>query len=412
MLCDIDCKREVPLTDNASGRDFVKAITGWSAISNNIFVWDYGINFDNQVSPFPNFHILQPNMKLFRDHHANMLFEQVNGAYGTDFAELRSYMICNLMWNPDQNADSLLTTFCDRYYHEASPYIKEYLRLQKEELLKSGIDLWIYDSPISHKKGMLRPEMMVIYNDLFDKAEKAVSLSGAIVWLRVRNARRSLMYSELELARTEPGGDVEVLTKKVEEFRQRMHGVVSLNERANAPSDYCDLYLKRFLPQKERNLAQGCQVRFINPPAKRYQAIADKALTDGLYGGSTYVESWIGWEGEDGSFIVDLGEDKDINSVSCDFLHQLGAWILLPKSVSYEVSTNSQPDQFVTFGQKFEFAEDRDISIKYVEGKAEEPTPVKARYIKVFVEAIGMCPSWHYGIGYPAWFFLDEIVVK
>ena len=28
MLCDIDCKREVPLTDNASGRDFVKALEG------------------------------------------------------------------------------------------------------------------------------------------------------------------------------------------------------------------------------------------------------------------------------------------------------------------------------------------------------------------------------------------------
>ena len=37
MLCDIDCKREVPLTDNASGRDFVKALEGWSKISDNIF---------------------------------------------------------------------------------------------------------------------------------------------------------------------------------------------------------------------------------------------------------------------------------------------------------------------------------------------------------------------------------------
>lgn len=59
MLCDIDCEREVPLTDNASGQDFMKAMEGWSAISKNIFVWDYGINFDNFVSPFPNFPILQ-----------------------------------------------------------------------------------------------------------------------------------------------------------------------------------------------------------------------------------------------------------------------------------------------------------------------------------------------------------------
>lgn len=410
MLCDIDCKREVPLTDNESGRDFVKAIKGWARISNNIFVWDYGINFDNQVSPFPNFHVLQPNMKLFRDCHANMLFEQVNGAYGTDFSELRAYMICNLMWNPDQNANELLNTFCDRYYQEASPYIKEYLRLQKEELIKSGIDLWIYDSPISHKKGMLRPEMMAKYNELFDKAEKAIEDKGDIIRQRVKEARLSLMYSELELARTEPGGDVEVMKKKVEAFRKASAGVKSLNERNNAPGDYCDLYLKRFLPQNEKNLALGSKVTFLKAPAKRYQPIAEKALTDGLYGGSTYVESWVGWEGEDGEFIIDLEKEQEITYASCDFLHQLGAWILLPKSVSYSISTDGV--NYEAFGKKFEFAEDRDLSIKYVEGFAEEKPAKKARYVKVYVETIGMCPSWHYGIGYPAWFFLDEVKVR
>lgn len=53
MLCDIDTKREVPLTDNESGRDFVRALEGWAKISNNIFVWDYGINFDNVVHRSP-----------------------------------------------------------------------------------------------------------------------------------------------------------------------------------------------------------------------------------------------------------------------------------------------------------------------------------------------------------------------
>ena len=40
---------------------------------------------------------------------------------------------------------------------------------------------------------------------------------------------------------------------------------------------------------------------------------------------------------------------------------------------------------------------------------ATSPSPVKARYIKVEIETLGLCPSWHYGVGYPAWFFLDEV---
>ena len=82
MLCDIDCDREVTLTENASGKQFVKAMEGWSAITDNIFVWDYGINFDNYLAPFPNFHILQDNIRLFKKNHATMHFSQIAGSRG------------------------------------------------------------------------------------------------------------------------------------------------------------------------------------------------------------------------------------------------------------------------------------------------------------------------------------------
>ena len=44
-----------------------------------------------------------------------------------------------------------------------------------------------------------------------------------------------------------------------------------------------------------------------------------------------------GWEGTDGAFIIDLGAPTAVHSISADFLHQLGAWILLPKQVKYSV---------------------------------------------------------------------------
>ena len=59
-----------------------------------------------------------------------------------------------------------------------------------------------------------------------------------------------------------------------------------------------------------------------------------------------------------------------------------------------------------------EFPEDRDISVKFVPATVTLAAPVKARYIRVVVKTLGLCPSWHYGVGYPAWFFLDEVVVE
>lgn len=410
MLCDIDCKREVPLTDNASGRDFMRALEGWARISDNIFVWDYGINFDNMIVPFPNFHILQKNLQLFKKNHATMVFEQVNGQRGTDFSEMRAYMLGKLMWNPNLNADSLMQTFLNGYYGKAGKYLYEYHKVLQGALLASNTDLWIYDSPVSHKDGMLNGHCMAVYQELFDKAEASVR-GDSMHLARVQIARLPIQYSELEIARTQTGLDKAAVERKLETFRERCakYHIVHLNERNNLVPDYCRLYEERFLPHVNSNKAAGAKVVWNHAPAARYQPIADKALTDGLYGGASYVESWVGWEGEDADFVLDMGEKKTFSSITTDFLMQSGAWVLLPQSVTYSYSQDGKT--FTDLGTR-EFVEDRDPSIKFVPGEVKGPSPVTARYIRVVVKTIGLCPSWHYGVGYPAWFFLDEVNVK
>ena len=410
MLCDIDCKREVPLTDNASGKDFVRAIEGWSRISDNIFVWDYGINFDNMVAPFPNFHILQPNLQLFKRNHARMVFEQVNGQLGTDFSELRAYMIGKLMWNPNADTDSLMQVFLKGYYGKAAPELYQYLKLQQGALLASRVPLWIYDSPISHKNGMLNDACVKAYNQLFDRAEQLVANDTARL-RRVQIARLPLQYSQLEIARTKTGLGADSIGDLLQTFQSRAdrYGVRLLNERNNLVDDYCALYRQRYMPRPNTNKAAGATVAWNNPPAQRYQPIADKALTDGLYGGTTYVESWVGWEGKDADFTLDMGSEKTFSSISTDFLHQLGAWVLLPKSVTYYYSPDNKNYRLLG---THEFPEDRDNRVKFVKGTVTSPQPVSARYVRVVVKTIGLCPSWHYGVGYPAWFFLDEVEVE
>ena len=409
MLCDIDCYREVPLTENKSGQSFVKDMEGWSAISDNIFVWDYGINFDNYISPFPNFHILQPNMALFHKNNATMHYAQINSVKGTDFSELRAYLVAKLLWNTEADVDSIMQTFLHEYYGEAAaPYIYQYIKLREGALMGSRIPLWIYDTPVTHKEGMLNKIMIKRYRELFDKAEDAVA-NNAVYLSRVREARLPIMYAELEITRTEPVEDVETLRKLLDLFKSRAAelDVVILNERKNTVEEYCELYVKRNLSNTKKSIAHGCPIQFIQPPNSPYDQIADKALTDGLYGGATFNESWVGWLGKDAEFVIDLGAEKEIHSIEADFLHKLGSWILLPKSMSCEVSADNVSYQ--PLGSKV-IPEDRDAEVKYVNIVIPAGN-MKARYIKVKVETIGLCPPWHYGVGNPAWFFIDEMNV-
>ena len=410
MLCDIDCDREVSLTENGSGQYFMKALKGWSDITDNIFLWDYGINFDCYLSPFPNLYIMQDNIRTFRDHHVKMHFSQIASNYGGDFAELRSYLASKLMWNPDIDVDHVIKHFLKNYYGEASDYIYQYIQLIQGALWGSGHRLWIYDSPVSHKDGMLNPTLMKRYRTIFDKAEAAVA-NDPVALDRVRRTRLPLLYSELELLRAQKDKDFEEVAKKLDYFEAeaKYFNNPAINERNNRALDYCKLYRERYMPTTEKNLALGAKITYLVSPESKYVETAKTALTDGLFGGASFMESWVGWEGKDAAFIVDLGETKEVRSINTDFLHQIGQWVLFPLKVEYSYSEDGKTYQH---WDTIEMPEERSGMVMYRGVKAESATPLKARYLKVEVTGTKVCPSWHYGVGNPSWFFIDEVTVR
>ena len=40
-----------------------------------------------------------------------------------------------------------------------APYLYQYIKVMEGALIGSGQRLWIYDSPVSHKYGMLKPSL-------------------------------------------------------------------------------------------------------------------------------------------------------------------------------------------------------------------------------------------------------------
>lgn len=176
-----------------------------------------------------------------------------------------------------------------------------------------------------------------------------------------------------------------------------------------SPVDYCKLYRERYMPQKERSLALGAKVTYLIPPTGKYAALGKNALVDGLFGGATFVDSWIGWEGTDGAFVIDLGETKEIQSVETDFLHQIGAWILFPLKVVYSYAEDGE---HYTHWKTIDLPEERTGEVKFRGVKAESAEPIKTRYVKVEVTGTKECPTWHYGVGHPSWFFIDEVIIK
>ena len=100
MLCTIELNRSKPISEDPSSDAFRNDLEDWADITDDILLWDYVIQFENLVSPFPNLRVLQPNLQYFVENHADKHFQQGNREVGGEFAELRAYLIAKLLWDP------------------------------------------------------------------------------------------------------------------------------------------------------------------------------------------------------------------------------------------------------------------------------------------------------------------------
>jgi hypothetical protein len=177
MLCSIEVRRDRPIAmaDDSMCASFVKDVRDWGQIASDIIIWDYVIQFNNLVSPFPNLQVLQPNLQFFTENGVTAMFEQGNREVGGEFAELRTYLISKLLWDPYANADTIINDFLTGYYGAAGKHIRQYIDEMREALISSNQPLKIFGSPIDASGSYLTPELISRYKKIFDEAELAVA---------------------------------------------------------------------------------------------------------------------------------------------------------------------------------------------------------------------------------------------
>jgi Domain of unknown function (DUF4838)/Glycosyl hydrolase family 67 N-terminus len=252
MLRTIECDRNRPIDSDTSKGSFFSVLRDRSKISNDILIRDYVIQFTNMIAPFPNLHVLQPNIRLFKKFNATGVFEQ--GCHGTysENQELREYVLAKLLWNPNLNLDSLMNDFYRGFYGNAASWIKKYINEMEKAQVASNLPLSIYGAPAQETTSFLRPELIKTYDQFFDEAEYSVTLDPDRL-PRVRKARLPLRYAKIEIARKNITGsdgfldyvDGKWVVRKSfpEELntfvdQSNLYGVTSINESGLSPDQY------------------------------------------------------------------------------------------------------------------------------------------------------------------------------
>jgi len=425
MFCSIECNRSMPLAEDPRSAGFVKDLKDWSGLTDNIFMWDYVVQFRTYLCPFPNFHVLQPNIQLFHSQNIPMMFQQGSGNSWSDLAELKQYYISKLLWSPDLDGDSVISRFIDKYYGNAAPFISEYFELSHSRLkaVADTVNLDIYGLPSYYFRSFLTRDLLTQYHDLMNRAEEAVANDSARLG-RVMRARMSVDYAWLDYAlnagdstlsfiRRTPAGKVvnEDMMKELDRVAQNSlkSGIATVSEHNYSIADYRE-HVSRIVSMGVKvNKAGPANYRSLSPIHPRYNGMGAAAMADGIFGGRTFSSGWIGYEGEDMIMEISTEAPVRVSRVSMNFLCDHVSWIFLPSEVIIETSANGT-DWHTVASRRYETTRfDQDIIPVNMEF---EFAPEEVSKLKITARSLKRCPEWHRGAGQPSWIFIDEIVVE
>lgn len=210
-------------------------IETWGRICKRIYIWDYTTNFAQYLCPFPNIHTFGDNIRFFRDNGVKGVFEQ--GMYQdgkqAGFGDMKGYILAKLLWNPEQNTDTLVNRFMAAYYGAAATHVRRYYDFMHKVIADNGKDFNLIVSCDELYKGLISDAQLNEIDSWWQQAKQAVT-ADAQALNHVRRTELSFRFYKMCAKRGEFAND---FSKAEKQFYADCHelGVERLSEGANIP---------------------------------------------------------------------------------------------------------------------------------------------------------------------------------
>lgn len=209
--------------DYPPSRAFLAALGDWSKLTDQLYVWHYGIDFAHYQQPFPDFGQFPTSIRLYERSGVKGVFFQ--GCYppaaAGSFAELRSYVVAKLLWNPDQDERTLIEEWTAGVYGPAAGPMLEWFDLLHQTVAERRDRHFNCFAPAPAE--YLTQDVLDKGDALFDQARRLAAADPA-AGEYVERARLGLRYAKL--LRTKPAeADLRAFLADV-----RRHGLGQLRE--------------------------------------------------------------------------------------------------------------------------------------------------------------------------------------
>ena len=139
-LCSIEACQLHPLADPNCPNNvaYMRDLRGWSRICRHLYAWTYNVNFHDMLLPYPNLHTVKPNINTLLNAGVEGIFVQCSHVPATEMADLRNYLFCRLLWNPQLDDRALIDEFLDLHYGKSAPPIRNFVHMTHKHYRDAG----------------------------------------------------------------------------------------------------------------------------------------------------------------------------------------------------------------------------------------------------------------------------------
>jgi hypothetical protein len=203
-------------------RKFMNNLTNWSALTDDLYIWHYNTDFANYLQPLPDFEELAGDLRMYKSHGVRGVFfegDYAPGGGGSD-AELRSYVLAKLLWDPSLPMTDLVHEWMAGVYGPAERPMRAWFDLLHRNVAAPDRHVHIYDPPSAF---YLDAATLAEGERLHDQAEKRAA-ADPVALRYIAKSRLCLRYVEIS-QRHEKGPELDTFLHDV-----RAAGITELRE--------------------------------------------------------------------------------------------------------------------------------------------------------------------------------------
>lgn len=345
LISTINYPKGISIIESPKEKEFSTWISDWKKSSENIFVWDYAIQYTNFFDVFPNMPALQKDLQYFKKLGITGVFEQGSEEKYSLFGDYKSYVISKLLWNTDLDLEKLKYDFFENAYPTTANNLAEFVTQTEKKLQASKKTLDIYGNITQTLKNYLSlEEFDLFYYELMDKQKEAY---GSEI-KRNEKINVAFMFDKLEMLRYEGfsengyafinGSGERIINNETNLLLEKLKNtsltsqIFLYSEIEDSINSYLNLWKSKMLEKEYKSAIANKDVTILSKFDDSFIGNAAKSFTNGSIGFLDYSMNWLLFNNKM-EVEIPISTNFAINKLSLSFLKDAKHYIFLPQKI-------------------------------------------------------------------------------